>query len=93
MTYLLSNNLKYNLKLQDSLAKNKIKNIIYCGINHEIKNKGMIKMCCCCCKNSCGRSRCNNSISGIFTQNIPVTMAYRFAPISIGSSIESSEII
>lgn len=48
------------------------------------KTKGMIKMCCCSC--SC---RNNNSVSGIFTQNIPVTMAYRLTPISIGNSFSN----
>lgn len=50
------------------------------------KIKGMIKMCCCSC--SC-RNRNNNSISGILTQNIPVTMAYRITPVSIGNGFSN----
>lgn len=47
-------------------------------------------MCCCSC--SCG-NRYRRSISGTFTQNIPVTMAYRFAPINIGNNSENIDFI
>ncbi|MDR2074042.1 MAG: hypothetical protein LBP36_01555 [Oscillospiraceae bacterium] len=41
-------------------------------------------MCCSsCCENS-------NSISGVFTQNIPVTLAYNFTPVNVGNNGASS---
>ena len=46
------------------------------------KNKGMIRMCC--YRNRCG-CNCRRTITGTFTQNVPVTMAYSITPLSIGN--------
>ena len=35
----------------------------------------------CCCRNQCG-CRCRRAITGTFTQNVPVTMAYSIAPVN-----------
>lgn len=41
---------------------------------------------CCCINQFCGNQcRCRRTITGTFTQNIPVTMAYSIAPVSIGN--------
>lgn len=47
-------------------------------------------MCCCCC---CKRRHPQvTSATGSFTQNIPVTMSYRFTPTSIGNEFEVNAI-